>query len=105
MRLQKPPKQKRGYILVKLVEQDGKFEKTKAGILIPKTNEESDLFRKAEVVEVGDDRPDYKMETKPGDIVLVKTLAIIKTDAALYVNDVQHYILREDNGFYGWVEK
>mgnify|MGYP006445105191 CR=1 FL=1 len=102
MRLQNPPNQKRGYILVKLTEQDG-YEKTKSGILIPKQAEDSDLFRKAEVVDVGADRPDYTMETKVGDVILVKTLAIVRTDAALFVDEVPHYILREDSGFYGWV--
>ena len=102
MRLQKAPKQKRGYILVKLIDNDA-FEQTKSGLFIPSQGSENDLLRKAEVVEVGADTHNYKMETKVGDIVLIKTLAVEKTDLALHVNEVPHFMMREESGFYGWV--
>lgn len=103
MRLTKPPKQKRGYILVKLLEKD--MDKTNSGIYIPTEVSEHNWFRKAEVVDVGEDRPDYKMQTKVGDIILVKKSLADMSDLTLTVDDVPHFMVREEQGFYGWVNE
>jgi co-chaperonin GroES (HSP10) len=100
MRLQRPPKQKRGYILVKLLDEE--IQKTKSGIYMPTEITENSFFRKAEVVTAGENSKDYEMQTKEGDIILVKKSLAQMSDLTLTVDDIPHYIIREEQGFYGW---
>jgi len=42
------------------------------------------------------------MQTKEGDIILVKKSLAQMSDLTLTVDDIPHYIIREEQGFYGW---
>lgn len=101
MNLAKVPKPKKGYIVVKLLNEE---EKTSGGIIVPDTVKEMNFFTKAQVVAVGSDRDNYKIETKVGDKVLVKKGLIEMTDYTVKVLGESLFLINEESGFYGWIQ-
>lgn len=101
MNLAKVPQPKRGFIVVKPLEEE---EKTSAGILIPDTVKEMNFFKKAEVVAVGADTHNYEMETKVGDKILVNKQLLALSDYTIKVLGETMFIIREESGFFGWVK-
>lgn len=101
MNLAKVPQPKKGYIVVKPLEEE---EKTSGGIIVPDTVKEMNFFRKSEVLAVGSDTQNYTMETKIGDKVLINKQLMDMTDYTVKVLGDTLFIIREENGFYGWVK-
>jgi len=103
MNLENYPKPKKGFIAV-TVQKEKDTEKTKAGIIIPNEQKELNAFLKGEVKAVGADKDSYTMETKVGDKILVKKDLVKFADQMITVDFEEVYLIREQSGFYGWVE-
>ena len=102
MNVTEVPKPKKGFIIVKKLKRPS-ISTTQAGILVPE-NKELNLFEKAEVLAVGGDLEDYKMETKVGDIVIVLASHVALSNRGLVLNGGDPlYLVREESGFYAWV--
>ena len=94
----KPKEIKKGFILVKKLKRP--VNQTKAGIIMPESAEKLSLYQRCEVVMVGADHEEYKMETKAGDEVLVLASHVELDTRTIKINGEPHFIIREESGYY-----
>lgn len=105
MRLKKLFKPRAGTILVKRLPVSTEH-KTESGIIIPGNNKDSlSELVPAEVVRVGDDFLNYKMECQEGDIILVTKSAVTKGNMFVIVEGHKYYQLFEKDYFWGKIEE
>lgn len=97
MNLKQVPKPPQGYLVVELLNMEE--IKTKSGIIYP--DKKNVFFAPAKVKAVGDNMFDYEMQTKVGDIIMVKEALTMMSSETFLINDVSHFLIREQSGFFG----
>ena len=73
-------------VLVQLIQEEKKEQKTAGGIYLPEEATKNDTFRKGKVVDVGDVK-----EVQSGDVVLLENYGGTELD----IDDVAHVIVTE----------
>lgn len=94
-----------GSLLVKIIDLTEKDRTNKSGIIMPEMAEsEQSIYSKAEVVRVGENYMDYKMQCEEGDIILISKAVKDKSSRFVIVDGIKYFQLFEADDFYGILE-